>query len=355
MAARQRHRLMAAGSDRRRFAGQSRPLELRGRVSDSGEGRWTVQAAIDEGVPAPVISAALFSRFASRGRGEFAAQLLSAMRFEFGGHKEKSAGSRRSLMPRFQSDAFVFFGATGDLAYKQIFPSLQGLIRDEGFNLPIIGVAKAGWNLDQFKARAKDSLEKNGGLDQEHSEADGPFALCGRRLQRSGDLHRAPKAIGAGQAAVALSGHSAQFVWHCRRRPGQIGLRRKCARGDRETVWARSGLGTGTGPHSAPLFPRRKEFSGSIISSAKNRCRTFSTRASPTRCSSRSGTATMFAAFRSPWPRSSGLKIAASSMTKPVRSVMWCRIICCRFSPSSPWIRPLAKTMRRSAIRKPRC
>jgi glucose-6-phosphate 1-dehydrogenase len=68
-------------------------------------------------------------------------------------------------MADFQSDAFVFFGATGDLAHKQIFPSLQGLIRDEGFNLPIVGVAKAGWNLDQLKARAKDSLEKNGGLD----------------------------------------------------------------------------------------------------------------------------------------------------------------------------------------------
>jgi glucose-6-phosphate 1-dehydrogenase len=64
------------------------------------------------------------------------------------------------------SDAFVFFGATGDLAYKQIFPSLQDLIRDEGFSLPIIGVAKAGWNLDQLKARAKDSLENNGGLEQ---------------------------------------------------------------------------------------------------------------------------------------------------------------------------------------------
>jgi glucose-6-phosphate 1-dehydrogenase len=70
-------------------------------------------------------------------------------------------------MVDFSSDAFVFFGATGDLAYKQIFPSLQGLIRDEGFNLPIVGVAKAGWNLDQLKARAKDSLEKNGGLDQD--------------------------------------------------------------------------------------------------------------------------------------------------------------------------------------------
>lgn len=60
-----------------------------GRVSDSGEGRWTVQAAIDESVPVPVISAALFSRFSSRGENEFADKLLSAMRYQFGGHHEK--------------------------------------------------------------------------------------------------------------------------------------------------------------------------------------------------------------------------------------------------------------------------
>jgi 6-phosphogluconate dehydrogenase len=66
-----------------------------GRVSDSGEGRWTVLAAVDEGVPAPVLSAALFARFSSRGEGIFADQLLSAMRKEFGGHIEldSAAGS----------------------------------------------------------------------------------------------------------------------------------------------------------------------------------------------------------------------------------------------------------------------
>ena len=63
-----------------------------GRVSDSGEGRWTIKAAIDEGVPAPVLSTALYSRFSSRGEAEFADKLLSAMRFEFGGHIEKSDG-----------------------------------------------------------------------------------------------------------------------------------------------------------------------------------------------------------------------------------------------------------------------
>jgi glucose-6-phosphate 1-dehydrogenase len=63
------------------------------------------------------------------------------------------------------SDALVFFGATGDLAYKQIFPSLQAMVKRGNLNVPVIGVAKAGWNLDQLKARAQDSLEEHGGLD----------------------------------------------------------------------------------------------------------------------------------------------------------------------------------------------
>jgi 6-phosphogluconate dehydrogenase len=65
--------------------------EYSGRVSDSGEGRWTIDAAIDEGVPAPVLSAALFARFSSRGTDDFADKMLSAMRFAFGGHLEKKA------------------------------------------------------------------------------------------------------------------------------------------------------------------------------------------------------------------------------------------------------------------------
>jgi 6-phosphogluconate dehydrogenase len=66
--------------------------KFEGRVSDSGEGRWTIKAAIDEAVPAPVLTTALYERFASRGEAGFADKLLSAMRFEFGGHLEKPAG-----------------------------------------------------------------------------------------------------------------------------------------------------------------------------------------------------------------------------------------------------------------------
>jgi 6-phosphogluconate dehydrogenase len=67
-----------------------------GRVSDSGEGRWTIKAAIDEAVPAPVLTCALYERFSSRGEGDFADKLLSAMRFQFGGHLEKSDGTTKA-------------------------------------------------------------------------------------------------------------------------------------------------------------------------------------------------------------------------------------------------------------------
>jgi glucose-6-phosphate 1-dehydrogenase len=68
-------------------------------------------------------------------------------------------------MDNLKSDALVFFGATGDLAYKKIFPALQAIIKRGHLNVPVIGVALAGWNTDRLRARAKDSLEKHGGLE----------------------------------------------------------------------------------------------------------------------------------------------------------------------------------------------
>jgi len=69
-------------------------------------------------------------------------------------------------MNNTRSDALVFFGATGDLAYKKIFPSLQSLAKLGQLDVPVIGVAKAGWTLEQLRARARDSVEKHGGLDR---------------------------------------------------------------------------------------------------------------------------------------------------------------------------------------------
>jgi glucose-6-phosphate 1-dehydrogenase len=80
------------------------------------------------------------------------------------------------------SDALVFFGATGDLAYKKIFPALQAMAKRGHLNVPVIGVAKAGWNLDQLRARAKDSLEKHGGINSAAFEK-----LCGLLRYVDGD------------------------------------------------------------------------------------------------------------------------------------------------------------------------
>jgi glucose-6-phosphate 1-dehydrogenase len=84
------------------------------------------------------------------------------------------------------SDALVFLGATGDLAYKKIFPALQAMIKRGHLTVPVIGVAKAGWNLDQLKARARDSLEKHGGLDALAFEK-----LCGLLRYVDGDYNDA--------------------------------------------------------------------------------------------------------------------------------------------------------------------
>ncbi len=77
------------------LAGDQNLSKFAGRVSDSGEGRWTIKAAIDEAVPAPVLTTALYERFSSRGEADFANKLLSAMRYQFGGHLEKSDGKSK--------------------------------------------------------------------------------------------------------------------------------------------------------------------------------------------------------------------------------------------------------------------
>jgi glucose-6-phosphate 1-dehydrogenase len=82
------------------------------------------------------------------------------------------------------SDALVFFGATGDLAYKKIFPALQAMVKRGHLNVPVIGVAKAGWNLEQLTARARDSVEKHGGIDSAAFEK-----LCGLLRYVDGDYN----------------------------------------------------------------------------------------------------------------------------------------------------------------------
>ena len=85
------------------------------------------------------------------------------------------------------SDALVFFGATGDLASKQIFPALQEMVRRDDLNVPIIGVAKSGWGLEQLRDRAKESVTQHGGIDED------AFAKMMKQLQYIDGDYQDPK------------------------------------------------------------------------------------------------------------------------------------------------------------------
>ena len=87
-------------------------------------------------------------------------------------------------MSKSKSDALVFFGATGDLAYKKIFPALQAMVKRGHPDVPVIGVAKAGWNLEQLRGRARDSVQKHGGMDAAAFDK-----LCGLLRYVDGDYN----------------------------------------------------------------------------------------------------------------------------------------------------------------------
>ena len=101
-----------------------------------------------------------------------------------------------------RSDALVFFGATGDLAYKKIFPSLQAMVKRGNLNVPVIGVARSGWNLDQLKERAHESIENHGGVDPaaleklsgllRYVDGDNADPAISSHVKRTGSAQRPP-------------------------------------------------------------------------------------------------------------------------------------------------------------------
>jgi glucose-6-phosphate 1-dehydrogenase len=109
-------------------------------------------------------------------------------------------------MNEIHSDAFVFFGATGDLAYKKIFPSLQAMVKRGTLSVPVVGVAKAGWSLDQFRARAHDSLEKHGGVDRAAFDK-----LCSLLRYVDGD-YQDPATFSAIRREVGACQHPAHYL-----------------------------------------------------------------------------------------------------------------------------------------------
>ena len=125
-------------------------------------------------------------------------------------------------------DALVFFGATGDLAYKKIFPSLQAMLKRGNLNVPVIGVAKSGWNLDQLKARAKDSLEKHGGLDPvAFAKLSGQLRYVGGDYKESATFEALRKETQGGATSGTLSCDPAGVVRRTRGTAGQVQLRQR--------------------------------------------------------------------------------------------------------------------------------
>ena len=149
-----------------------------------------------------------------------------------------------------QSDALVFFGATGDLAFKKIFPALQAMATRGDLNVPVIGVAKAGWTLDQLRARARDSVEKYGGLDPAAFDR-----LLGLLRYVDGD-YGDPATFAALRGELGGRRASRRTTWRSRRRcsdPSSSNwIASGCANGARVVVEKPFGAGSGVGACPEP-------------------------------------------------------------------------------------------------------
>ena len=214
---------------------------------------------------------------------------------------------RRTAMKSPISDALVLFGATGDLAYKKIFPALQALVRAGQLDVPVIGVALSGWDLEQVaRARARQPRRHTGGVDDARSRqlcellryVDGDY-------RDDGDLRSPRRDTRTARAAAALPGDPAEHVprpWS----KGWIAIdsTRSGARVVVEKPFGRDlASARYAQPGPAAVFDEPARSSASITTSARSRCRTCCTSASPTPSSSRCGTGTSSRACRSPWPR----------------------------------------------------
>ena len=148
-------------------------------MQDSGEGRWTVTAALEEAVPADVLTAALYTRFRSRQEHTFAEKMLSAMRQKFGGHIELTTKERKSFlirrsrhyMPQLERElpaleqppsgsppptgpcVMVIFGGTGDLTARKLFPALYNLVKSKLLpsDFAIVGVGRNDYTAEQYQ------------------------------------------------------------------------------------------------------------------------------------------------------------------------------------------------------------
>jgi glucose-6-phosphate 1-dehydrogenase len=234
-------------------------------------------------------------------------------------------------MNDLHSDAFVFFGATGDLAYKKIFPALQAMAKRGHLDVPIIGVAKSGWTLDQFRARARDSVERHGGLDP------AAFAKLFSLLHYvDGDYHDGTTF----RAIREQLGSAASPAYYLAIPPTLFPLvvdqlrQSGCTNGARVIVEKPFGRDRGSAQAlNRTLFGcfDERTISVSTITSASGPCITCSSSGSPTPSWSRSGTETVWRACRSRWPKTSASRDAARSTRRPAPFATSFRIISSRF------------------------
>ena len=235
-------------------------------------------------------------------------------------------------MAAIHSDALVFFGATGDLAYKKIFPALQAMVKRGHLDVPVIGVAKAGWNLDQFKARAQGQRGEAWRPRSRGVRQAGELAALRRwRLQRPGDVSSAAQAAWRRRA-------TRRIIWPSR--PLLFGtvveqlVKSGCTQGARVIVEKPFGhdLASAQEPQSHPAQPfaengdlPHRPLSGQAAGeqhAVLPLCQLLSGAVLEPQLTSR--------ACRSPWRRTSASRAAARFTTRPAPSATSCRTTCSR-------------------------
>ena len=277
-------------------------------------------------------------------------KVVAALRHQFGGHAVREGALMATAAPSVEGrdrrprDGVVLFGATGDLAAKKLFPALYELERGRAARRPrhrrvVVGrgptTSSASGPARAIEA-AVDDVDDEGARP-----APGAAHLRVRRLPRGRDLRPARRAGAGGRdrAAALLPRHPAGAVRRRDRRPRPGRAHRGRPGRRREAVRPRPRLGPRAQRVPAPGLPRGGRSSASTTSSARSRSRTCSCSGSPTRCSSRCGTATSSRACRSRWPRTSASGAGASSTRPSAPCATSCRTTCSRSSPCWPWSR----------------
>ena len=253
------------------------------------------------------------------------------------------------------SDAFVFFGAMGDLAFKKIFPSLQAMVQRGTLNVPVIGVDRSAENLDELKARARSSLEKSGKFDAAAFEK-----LCSLLRYVRGDITDLPPFKLCARCLMVLKGP--RFTWRFPRRsfrPSWSNWPRPAVPNGARIILEKP---FGHDLLSAQQLNRvlfatfaKKRFTASIIIWASVRYITWCTSVLPMPFWKPSGIATILKACKSPWPRISACRVGADFTMRPAQCAMSSRITCSRCWPILPWNRRSGRIVNRFVTKRSKC